>query len=82
MGKFHNDGEEFDSDDGIEEAGDPILGEFFATLSKSNVDNHCYVFLNIGTLKFVQDNILSENDLVRFSLQGDGVTFDTKVVAD
>ncbi|KAK1402641.1 hypothetical protein POM88_002246 [Heracleum sosnowskyi] len=42
MGEFIDDGEESDSDDGIEEADDLILGEFFATLSKSNVDSHCH----------------------------------------
>ncbi|KAK1396607.1 hypothetical protein POM88_006470 [Heracleum sosnowskyi] len=122
MGAFIDDGEESDSDDGIEEADDIILGDFFATLSKSNVDSHCHgvyiskdldefishwnfgqiVFLvrnglrwhiginvtngrkrfSAGWSKFVDNNGLNENDIVRFSLRGDGVTFNVEVVVD
>ncbi|KAK1365465.1 hypothetical protein POM88_041026 [Heracleum sosnowskyi] len=42
MGEFIDDGEESDNDDVIEEADNLYLGEFFATLSKSNVDSHCH----------------------------------------
>ncbi|KAK1360557.1 hypothetical protein POM88_045031 [Heracleum sosnowskyi] len=122
MSEFIDGSEQSDSDDGIEEADDLILGEFFATLSKSNVDSHCHgvyiskdldefishwnsgqiVFLvrnglqwNIGInvtngrkrfsagwSTFVDNNGLNENDIVRFSLRGDEVTFDVEVVVD
>ncbi|KAK1385328.1 hypothetical protein POM88_023063 [Heracleum sosnowskyi] len=121
-GEFIDDGEESDSDDGIEEADDLILADFFATLSKSNVDSHCHgvyiskdldefishwnfgqiVFLvrnglqwhiginvtngrkrfSAGWSTFVDNNGLNENDIVRFSMRGDGVTFDVEVVVD